>query len=535
MMKMGRPICILVVLTFGLHAMPLATDLGGTWKGFNETPTGLGALQLTFSHQGGEWSAVCKFPELDGENTFSVRELMVNGTNISFAVAVDNENRQMRFSGTVSHNKIEGTYEMWRAGQRIYIGEWAVKHSQPDARLAPQFTRESDTSATATNPPEQNGRKLRANLPSPTGNFVVGRTTFYWKDPARAETFSNDPNARRELMVTLWYPAGNVGGLALADYFPSYALINGASAAPLPASRKSHAFEQAALPRTPRSFPVVVFSHGLGENTTRYTAQLEELASHGYVVAAVDHTYDNQAVVFPDGRVARWSDKWEWAFSGDSPDRQEFIFTQLRVMVADVSFAVDQMRGLNADWSGRFNARLDLNRLGFFGHSLGGAIAPMVCQADKRFKACLNQDGLLLGQVLILDPTHGKLSRPFMFLGHTDSVTKETLQVMALTRTEYEVYDRRRQRRAYHFLDTMPVESYVVSVRGASHSSFTDNPLLSSTTSKEYIERARTLQAVRDYTRAFFDQNLMNLPASLLAGKSISYPQVAIARFGTKE
>jgi len=379
---------------------------------------------------------------------------------------------------------------------------------------------------------EQDGRKSAAELPAPTGLFIVGRTTFYWKDPTRPETLTDDSNDRRELMVSLWYPARKLSGLAPAVYFPSYKLIAGQSSAPLPASRKTHAFERAPLAGARRTFPVLLFSHGLGENTARYSAQLEELASHGYVVAAIDHTYDNQGTVFPDGRATRYSEKWDWAFDGEGVDRERFICAQLRVMVADVSFVANQLSRLNGESSSAFKGALDLGNLGFFGHSLGGAIATMVCQTDKRFKACLNQDGLLLGQALILDPSGGSLERPFMFIGHSDSVAEETLRLMALTRAEYEEHDRARRRRAYRALDTIPSESYVIAVNGAAHNSFTDRPLLEANTTTRYQDRARTLQAIRDYTRAFFDQYLLAKNPRLLTDTTAGYPEVAVDRFG---
>src|SRR5207249_5882321 len=144
----------------------------------------------------------------------------------------------------------------------------------------------------------------------------------------------------------------------------------------------------------------------------------------------------------------------------------------------------------------------------------------------------LNQDGLLLGQVMILDPAGGKLERPFMFLGHSDPVTEETLQLMALTRMEYEEHDRTRRRRAYRMLDTIPAKSYIVSINGAAHSSFTDNPLLAANTLPAYRNEERTLQVIRDYTRAFFDKYLMGKNPVLVDSASVRYPEAKVDRYG---
>ncbi len=525
---------IFSILSFG--ALNTHGDISGTWKGVSEAPTGLGALELTFSHPGNEWKAVCKFPEVDGANTFPARDVNVSDTDVSFVLIIESESRQMRFTGKPSGDKIEGNYEMFRAGKSAYSGAWSVKRSrQPasGASVTPRNIQPENT--TGIQPPsDQIDKKSVVELPSPTGLFTVGRTTFYWKDSARPETLSDNPNDKRELMVTLWYPAEKEAGLSPAVYFPHYELIGGQSSTPLPSSLKAHAFEQAPVARARQTLPVILFSHGLGENTARYSAMLEELASHGYVVAAIDHTYENQGVVFPDGRIVRWSNRWEWAFDRDSIDQERFIRAQLAVMVDDVSFVLDQLKELNEEPIGVFKRRLDLSNIGFFGHSLGGAIAPRVCQKDRRFKGCLNQDGMFLGEALMLDAAGDKLARPFMFVGHCDAVTDDTLDLMALSRKEYEGHDLARRRRAFRILDTMPLESYVVSISGAEHSSFTDNPLLEAHTLSTYRSRERTLGVIRDYTREFFDKYLMGKPSTLLDKKSCKYPQAIVDRFGAR-
>src|SRR5918911_572506 len=96
---MGRTIFTVAFLIFSFNTSSVGTDLAGTWQGFNDVPTGLGALELTFSRQGTEWKAMCKFPELDGENSFPIRDLTVSDTDVSFRIEVEAESRQMRFSG----------------------------------------------------------------------------------------------------------------------------------------------------------------------------------------------------------------------------------------------------------------------------------------------------------------------------------------------------------------------------------------------------------------------------------------------------
>jgi Predicted dienelactone hydrolase len=52
-----------------------------------------------------------------------------------------------------------------------------------------------------------------------------------------------------------------------------------------------------------RAHPLVVLSPGFTNSRSTLTALAEDLASHGYVVAGIDHTYESFATAFPDGRV----------------------------------------------------------------------------------------------------------------------------------------------------------------------------------------------------------------------------------------
>jgi hypothetical protein len=126
---------------------------------------------------------------------------------------------------------------------------------------------------------------------------------------------------------------------------------------------------------------------------------LEDLASHGWVVAAIDPAY-NAPVRFPDGRVLGTLQPAEqgWAeLSGDKHDegaRVDYIHVQ-RVMhwSRDVSFVIDRLTALDCE-AGSFFRRLDLQRgVGVFGVSLGGNAAGTARLLDSRVRAAINLDG----------------------------------------------------------------------------------------------------------------------------------------------
>jgi hypothetical protein len=121
---------------FALHAA--GADPAGSWKGEYETPSGPGVMELTLSRPGDVWKAVCKFPEVEDENTFTARDLKVGDTEISFRIEAGEGAGEMRFSGKLAGDKIEGTLERFIDGKSEYTGRWGVERAkQPTTGAKP--------------------------------------------------------------------------------------------------------------------------------------------------------------------------------------------------------------------------------------------------------------------------------------------------------------------------------------------------------------------------------------------------------------
>ena len=156
-------------------------------------------------------------------------------------------------------------------------------------------------------------------LPTPTGAFAVGTSTVQWTDPGRPEPATPDPADRRTVVAQLWYPARPLpADLPRARYLGRDAAEAEAVGRGLAAQfgLPEIVFAEAELARTAAvtdapaerahgPYPVVLFSPGLAGVRSQNTAWAQELASHGYVVVALDHPYDSAAVVLADGRVVR--------------------------------------------------------------------------------------------------------------------------------------------------------------------------------------------------------------------------------------
>ena len=177
---------------------------------------------------------------------------------------------------------------------------------------------------------------------------------------------------------------------------------------------ETHAVAGAPFARQVTRAPVLIFSPGGGLVREIYAAQLENLASHGFVVAAVTHPYDGVVAVYPDGHsIAYDAKRWPQipSFLG------EWNLNQLEWHSRDIRFVLDELE--RADRTATrlpFAGHLDLKRVGALGHSFGGVAAAKACQTDRRFTACLNQDGLAGRQPFDADGGTWAANQRFMLI-----------------------------------------------------------------------------------------------------------------------
>lgn len=246
-------------------------------------------------------------------------------------------------------------------------------------------------------------------LPLPTGPLGVGRTTFDWVDPSRTEVMTDRKDDNRELVVYLFYPIDTRVGTTPAEYFPHQKEIEvfeeqfgkdffktsyGRSYTAI-TNMRTHTFENTKI-AAGSHYPVLIFSHGGGIPVLFYTALIEDLVSHGYIVAAVEHSYDGATVVRPGGHIITQSG-WDQDPQRTEAEKTDFHMSRYEAGAADNSFVLDQLiklnRGSLPNASKSFKGKLDTRRVGALGHSLGGMISIMSCRHDKRFGVCLNLDG----------------------------------------------------------------------------------------------------------------------------------------------
>jgi dienelactone hydrolase len=355
-------------------------------------------------------------------------------------------------------------------------------------------------------------------LPEPTSPGPVGTTSLWLTDTSRPDPWAPGVTAR-ELMVSLWYPATSSDGRRAPYMTPaeSELQLTSRGITSVPPDVLSKVRTNATVDATPagvqRSLPLVVLSPGFTSPRSALTALAEDLASHGYVVAGVDHTYESYGTAFPDGRVTTCLAR--------KASRRDGMAKVAAGRAADVRFVLGELTGADPAWPAA--GLIDPSRMAMAGHSLGGAAAIAAMLADSRIRAGIDMDGSTCAPI----PDHG-LSRPFLFLGKQSNYTPGSGGA-APART----LDWKRLRGAVSTWERdwellTGWKRWLVVV-GAVHASFTDLALLADQIGIDIdagLSGARSLDITRAYVRAFFDQHLRGRPQSLLDQPSRRYPEV---------
>ena len=380
-------------------------------------------------------------------------------------------------------------------------------------------------------------------FPHPSGPYPIGTVTYHWVDTSRHEIFSADPNTRRELMAQIWYPARRdlasppapymqdsdavAPALARLFHWPDFAFghfkyvtTNAAASIPM-ATDKS-------------SYPVLIFLTGLNGFRQSNTFQIEELVSYGYIVAAIDQPYAVALVAFPDGhQITGWTrDQMQPLIQqslspvANAPmvNGQALENGVIPYFAQDVSFTIDQLTALDTtDPNGILTGRLDLERIGTFGISLGAMVASEACHMEPRLKACLMMDA-----AMPVDVVQAGLRQPSMWITRdADSMRLERQRAGGWT--EADITQTLTTMQAV-FQKSVPGKGYYVQIPGMFHVNFTDapnyTPLAAQLGFAGSIDTQRAFNIVNAYSLAFFDQYLEGRPAALLDGPSNQYPEV---------
>jgi hypothetical protein len=382
-------------------------------------------------------------------------------------------------------------------------------------------------------------------LPAPTGPHATGRVSFHWKDEAREELETKRAGDRRELMVHIFYPADANAKGARAVYVPDAEVMRGPwNDEQLKRIDAMRAFsvEGAALPEGDGTYPVAIFVPGGGMKGLTYHTLLEDLASHGWVVAAIDPPYNARGVRFPDGKVLGNLRPGErgWPQTGNAGEQRRFYIERIAHWSRDVSFVIDQLEELERG-DGMFAKRLDLARgVGVFGHSRGGQAAGAVRVLDARVRGGVNLDGATEYAILPVAGEDVSGSQPFLWIQRPvpEPPSDERLKRAGRTRAEYDAEVERVLGQWRRQLESVSGGAVWVTFDrpGITHIDFSDEPFWDgSMTAETRPGKLETIAATRAWVRAFFDGAVRGEwePLEKLAGPDGEPGQgVSVQRFG---
>jgi dienelactone hydrolase len=324
----------------------------------------------------------------------------------------------------------------------------------------------------------------------PTGPYAVGTFSRLVSDPSRTNRYNIRTNS--SFMTQAWYPAQPSVGL-LPKPWLAPAVAQDASTALLNfygISMNLTTVVEQALPSAPMNpaavpCPVVIFCHSEDGTRTDITDKLEELASRGYVVIAIDHAHVRISQ-FPNGTIVYGTDAYAAGmFTND---------------LADVHFILDQLTNMNA--SDPILAQgLDLGNTGTIGWSYGAGVAAEICRIDGRVKATALLDGEIDRAPQL---TQQGLQKPFLSMdgtissGNTGWLTDTTA-----------------------LFNKAASDAYQFQIKGADDLGFSFFPWLRSdpTARRGAFVMARCL-------RSFFDHYLKNQDDALFRAPTVELPEL---------
>jgi dienelactone hydrolase len=223
-------------------------------------------------------------------------------------------------------------------------------------------------------------------LYKPTGQFQVGFEDFHWINshicpdptaPSDKKAYFSQGNKRfcRELMTRIYYPAKPTSD----DISPYPAAPTTALDEVLQTIKQPPQVAQAEicrqqlsqirinakahLPYLKQSFPVILFSPGAIDNAEENTSTLINLASHGYIVVAINGAFLTP-LTFPDDRTV--------PANTDLPTAR-LITTLYRMKLVDLNFVYEKILHEHSHKQDSIFRYMDITHLGLLGHSAGGS------------------------------------------------------------------------------------------------------------------------------------------------------------------
>ncbi len=369
------------------------------------------------------------------------------------------------------------------------------------------------------------------SFPPLSGSYKVGTQSLHLTDSTREESFTPTPNDKREIMLSLYYPIDAPSDTATALKYPESAVTVSQKMSGIPGfvltnleNVETNSFVQKRLSAREQTFPLIIFSPGIGGCRFQYLFLIEQWVSQGYIVATIDHPYDAGYVQFPNGRSVDFKSAWPMA-ANDSVNQQQ---TQIRM--DDITFVKGFLTKLNLSARSMFHSKIDMTRMALVGHSYGGTTITRILQQTTDFKAGISLEGLVFDW-MVADPATAVVKTPFMNINASETFAhkpkKSELKQLRKTKDEYNAFFNSYRKNLQTLSDNAQKDYYWLWMQGAQHLSFTDVPLYSPIidTKENAVVYHRI---VVGSTICFLDQYLKGKKEQTVDAYARNYPEVTV-------
>ncbi len=285
-------------------------------------------------------------------------------------------------------------------------------------------------------------------------------------------------------LVRVWYPAERNARPARSNRDWRQALRRVAGIA-----HPDSAPHELPLAAGTAAFPLVIYFPGWSGTRIENYGLINELASHGFIVAGV--LYPAESEVPMD-------------YSSEAAYRRTQQVGTARVH-SRASDAVALIDGLAADGAAPLAVRIDMSRIGIVGFSLGGAVAAEASTLDPRIRAVVNIDGRHWGRAL-----ERGVSQPYLFIGEELLLPTEAQLASKDPNLRFNAIEDQRDY-SQLAINLRRHGGMQVVVSGARHAHFTDGAARAWRTAGR-----RVLTLLHAYVLAFFRQTLCSEPSPLL-------------------
>ncbi len=199
--------------------------------------------------------------------------------------------------------------------------------------------------------------------PKVTGSHQVAICEYTWEDKSRLETYRND-GSNRCVTVKVWYP------------------------------------------KEAGSYPLLAFSHGATGMIDSNFSTCQELASNGYIVVSIGHPYQAIMVEDTSGNTTYIDSTFLTNVmtdnGADTPEHNQLVYNNsqewLAIRTGDINFVLNTMFAKKEAGEAAPFSSIDTDKIGLFGHSLGGAACVEVGRLRDDIDAVIDLEGTMLGE-----------------------------------------------------------------------------------------------------------------------------------------